>query len=305
MKGFALFLGCNIPYRLTAYENASRAVLGVFDIKLNDIEAFNCCGYPLRNIDFKAFVLLSARNLALAAQKGVDVVVLCQCCFGALKKAQHLLDQDGGLRRDVNVLLGKEGLNYEGGIEVKHLLQVFFHDLGTKVIKGQIRHGLKGLKVAVHYGCHVLRPSAIVCFDDPVSPTIFEELVGVTGAECVTWQRRLDCCGAPLRGVNDKISHALAKRKLDDAHAAGGDCLCVACPYCQIQFDTIQKEVRRSTKGRRDHIFPIILYPQLLGLSLGLKAEALGLDGGGLPTGGLIDRLSSGRKVNKVRREVG
>ena len=70
MMKFALFLGCNIPARLTQYEASARAVLGKLGVGLVDIKAFNCCGYPVRNFDFNAFVLSSARNLALAKKEG-------------------------------------------------------------------------------------------------------------------------------------------------------------------------------------------------------------------------------------------
>ena len=50
---FALFLGCNIPARLTLYESSARAVLGRLDVGLVDIKELNCCGYPVRNLDFR------------------------------------------------------------------------------------------------------------------------------------------------------------------------------------------------------------------------------------------------------------
>ena len=52
---FAFFIGCNIPARLEQFEFSSRAVLGKLGVELVDIREFNCCGYPLRNIDLKAF----------------------------------------------------------------------------------------------------------------------------------------------------------------------------------------------------------------------------------------------------------
>ncbi|NVM26365.1 MAG: disulfide reductase, partial [Desulfobacterales bacterium] len=56
---------------------------------------------------------------------------------------------------------------------------------------------------------------------------------------------------------------------------AGADYLCVGCPYCHIQFDTVQRMIHRE-RGR-NHLLPPILYPQLLGLSLGIDREILGL----------------------------
>ncbi len=294
MKQYALFLGCTIPARLLHYESAARAVLDRLDVRAIEIKEFNCCGYPLRNINFEAFVLLSARNLALAERAGLDIMALCQCCFGTLKKADLLLKEHESLRTEMNAILAKEGLHYEGGVEVRHLLQVLYHEVGIKAIKRHIARPFAGLSIAAHYGCHVLRPSPVVQFDDPVSPTLFDELVKATGAESVFWQRRLECCGAPLRGVNDELSMALTKKKLDDGRGAGADYLCVACPYCQIQFDTVQGGM--SAKGGQNHRLPTLLYPQLLGLCMGIDKGVLGLEANQVPLQGIEGFLAEGRK---------
>ena len=295
MKQFALFLGCTIPARLQQYESAARAVLNRLGVGTVDIRAFNCCGYPLRNINFEAFILLSARNLALAERKGLNIMALCQCCFGTLQKAHHLLTEHNSLRKEMNAVLEKEGLHYEGGVEVRHLLQVLYHEVGIKALKRHIARPFAGLRIAAHYGCHVLRPSPIVQFDDPVSPTLFDELVGVTGAVSVPWQRRLECCGAPLRGVNDELSTALTRKKLADGKGAGAAYLCVACPYCQIQFDTVQGGMS-AKEGVKNHHLPSLLYPQLLGLCMGVDKRALGLEANQVPVTGIEGFFARGRK---------
>ena len=69
---YALFLGCQIPARVNQYDVSARAVLGKLGVGLVDIRQFNCCGYPVRNINEKAFLLSSARNLALAEKEGLE-----------------------------------------------------------------------------------------------------------------------------------------------------------------------------------------------------------------------------------------
>ena len=83
---FALFLGCNIPARLNQYESSARAVLKKVDVDLVDIKQFNCCGYPVRNFDHKAYVLASARNLALAARENLDIISLVNAATAVLKR---------------------------------------------------------------------------------------------------------------------------------------------------------------------------------------------------------------------------
>jgi len=264
---YALFLGCTTPARLKAYESSSRAVLGKLDVTLVDIDEFKCCGYPLRNIDFKAFVLSSARNLALAKKEGLEVMALCKCGYGTLKKAAHLMKENSSLREEINAILAEEGLQYEAGIDIMHLLTVLYKEVGLEAIKEKITRPYENLKVATHYGCHALRPSQVTQFDDPVAPTLFDELVNITGAKSIEWSTKLECCGGPLLGVNDELSFVFRDKKLLDAKKAGADYLTTGCPFCQIQFDTVQ-----------NHHIPSILYSQLLGLCLGLDKQALGLD---------------------------
>jgi heterodisulfide reductase subunit B len=272
---YALFLGCTIPRRLQQYDLSARAVLDKFDVDVVDIREFNCCGYPIRNSDFKTFVLFSARNLALAEKQSLDVMTLCKCCFGSLKKVNHLMKQDTSLRDEINFFLAKEDLEYKGTIEVTHFLSVLHKEVGLKTLKEKVTRPFKDLKIATHYGCHALRPSDIMQFDNAVAPVLFDQLVETTGAKSIDWPLKLECCGAPLLGVNDELSMDLTEKKLVNGKESGADYLCVGCPWCQVQFDTVQEMMtsQRST----NHRLPSILYPQLLGLAMGIDGDTLGI----------------------------
>ena len=179
------------------------------------------------------------------------------------------------LRKEMNTILRKEGLRYEGEIKIEHLLQVLYHEIRIERIKEKVEKTFRGLNIAAQYGCHILRPSQVVQFDDPVAPSIFDQLVEVTGAESIDYPMRLECCGAPLWGVNDELSMDLTLKKLTDGKQSGAAYLCAACPYCHLQFDTVQKMI--LSQRSMNHALPSILYPQLLGLSMGIGSEVLGL----------------------------
>ena len=276
MKTYALFLGCTIPARVQPYESATRAVLDKLGVRLVDCRDFACCGYPLRNVDQRAFLHSAARNLALANRLGLEMMVLCKCCFGSLKAAQHILRRDTAARSDVDRRLREQGLRLDVDIEVKHLLSVLYHDIGADTLKEKVTQPLTGRKISAHVGCHALRPSHITQFDDPVSPRIFDGLVEVTGAESIQWDTKLDCCGAPLLGVNDELSMALTRNKLNMASKAGADHLCTACPYCQLQFDTVRQRIMEGNVP--SDVVPPLLYPQLLGWSMGIGHKLLGIE---------------------------
>lgn len=273
---YTLFLGCQIPARVKQYEMAVRAVCKRIGIKLVDERQFNCCGYPMRNNDPKAFLLSAVRNLALSEGAGLDMLVLCKCCYGSLKKAEHLMKEQGEWQGEIRHMLMKEGLDYEGKIRIKHLLSMLYHDVGIDALKEKISRPFKGLKIATHYGCHALRPSNITEFDNPVTPTLFDDLVMITGAVSVDWNKKLECCGAPLMGINNALSMALMTKKVNDCKTAGAEYLCTACPYCQMQFDTVQ-QMMVNGEGRNGSIASI-LYPQLLGLCMGMDEKRLGID---------------------------
>jgi heterodisulfide reductase subunit B len=272
---YALFQGCNTPARVKQYADATMAVSRKLDIELVEIPEFNCCGYPARNTDFRAFVLSAAKNLAVAQKAGLDMLVMCKCCYGSLKKAEHILSHDQVLKGEINDFLAKENLKYQDGIEIKHLLSVLYHDVGLEQLKNRIKTAYSGMQIAVSYGCHALRPSSVTAFDDPVSPRIFDELVEITGAFSVDWSRKLDCCGAPLTGINDQLAMEMAQKKIDSAREAGAHYICTACPYTQLQFDKVQTYWSAGTNNVE--MLAPILYPQLLGLSMGIDEQTLGL----------------------------
>lgn len=296
---FAFFLGCQIPARVIQYETSARAILNRLNVELVDIKDFNCCGYPLRNYEFKAFILSSARNLALAEKRDLNILTLCKCCYGSLKKAAYILKEKPSLREEINKILKKEALNYEGRVEIKHLLKVLQHDIGIEKIKERMIKSYHGLRIATHYGCHVLRPSQVVEFDDPIKPSLFDQLVEITGAESIDWQTKLDCCGAPIFGINDELSMDLTIRKLKNAKESGADYVCVACPYCQMQFDQVQKMI--ISNRNVNHPIPSILYTQLLGLTLGIDSKALGLELNLIPLESIKIKLYDiGKEVKEV-----
>ena len=289
MLEYALFLGCNVQARLPQHEYATKLVFNKLGVRLYNVKQFNCCGYPLKNVSFKGSLLLSVRNLALAEQQSVDMMTLCGCGFGTLKGANQLFREDASLLEEMNVHLRKEDLEYRGTVEVKHFSQVLYEEIGLKKIKENLVKKFSGLKIATHYGCHTIRPSKVVQFDDPFEPSIFDQLVEVTGAKSVPWEMKLDCCGAPLWGSNNVLSMELTGKKLDNAKAEGANYLCSACSYCQLQFDRVQEMM--LAKGRVEQPVSTIFYTQLLGLCLDIEGEELGLDMNHLSVGGLRDFL--------------
>lgn len=272
---YAFFQGCNIPIRIQQYAQATEVVLEKFGVELQVIPDFNCCGYPMRNVDEKSYILPSVRNLALAEKAGLDIMVICNCCFQSLKKAANVLAKNPSLATEINAILEKEGLKYTAKTAVKHYLTVLHTDIGINAIKEKLVYRFKGLNTAVIHGCHLLRPREITSFDNSFVPMITEELMQVAGATSLDWQGRLECCGAALAGFNDELSIQLLDEKITGAKAAGAEYITPICSYCHLQFDTAQLNMLSDQPGKQP--FPVLLYPQLLGLCLGIDATTLGI----------------------------
>jgi heterodisulfide reductase subunit B len=271
---YCFFAGCKIPYYLPQYGNSTLALLNRFGVELLDLE-FNCCGYPVRDIDFQSFLLAGARNLALAEQKSTDIITPCKCCFGSLKFVEHYLKHHAAIKDQINAMLRAEGLQWRGRVNVRHLLTVLHRDVGVDALRAAVVNPLEGLKVAVHTGCHALRPGNVTQFDNPLVPGIFNDLVTLTGAESVFWSMSTECCGNPQWDKNQKLALKQMQRKLLNAKQAGADFVCTACTYCQMQFE--QKQSSKLVANNGDPILPTVLISQLIGLSVGLEDEEIGI----------------------------
>jgi len=270
---YLIFLGCVIPYRISSYEISARKVLNKVGVELVEMPEFNCCGFPLDPINHDMMLTLAARNLCLAEQQNLNIMTLCNGCFGILNHVNKELNEERKIREKVNGYLKEIGMEFKGTTTVKHLIHVLAEDIGLEKIKEAIRKPLNPLRVAQHIGCHVVRPAKYVGFDDPENPTVLKNLIRVTGAECLSYMDETECCGAPIIGVNDKIPLQLAREKLDHVRAVGAQALITVCPFCHMMYDLNQPRIERVFNEKFG--IPVLHYPQLLGLAMGFSPDEL------------------------------
>ena len=284
---FAIFRCCPTSVLLKQYETSTDAVMAALGVGLVDIKEFNCCGHPLKNYDYKAYLLASVRNLCIAEKYNLNIMTVCNCCYGNLKNADHIMREDASIREEISSILNREGLRYNGGIKIRHVLDFLYNDVGLDQIRQKQVKTLNKPKIAVHYGCHILRPREIAEFDNPEEPSKFDQLVEATGAQSMDWNAKVKCCGASVFGVNDNLAMDMTEMKVNDALKSGAEFLCVSCVYCQLQFDRVQKMLVDKRKNIKP--LPSILYTQLLGLCLGVDTETLGINQNQLSISGILD----------------
>lgn len=270
---YAFFLGCTIPYREVSYEISARKTLQRLGVELVEMPDANCCGLPIDPANHEMMLALSARNICLAEQQGLNIVTLCTGCATTLRKTNKLLKTDKAMRNEINEWLKHVGLEFKGTIEIKHIVQVLKEDVGYERIKSAVQRPLTSLKVAQHAGCHLLRPVKTMGWDDPEEPQTLKDLIELTGAKCLDYLDEAECCGYTVIAVDEKVALELAREKLKHIKSVGAQALITVCPSCHLMFDVNQARIERVFN--ESYRIPVLHYTQLLGLAMGFSPEEL------------------------------
>jgi len=272
---YDLFLGCVIPARLPFLEASSRKIFEKLGIELKDVDGFSCCPDPtgIELIDHKTWLALGARNLSLCNNNG-GVISFCSGCVETLKGINHTINKDEGAKEEVNKILKKVGKKYDGKTEVKHFAEVLYENLDK--VKENIVKPLYGFKVAVHYGCHYLRPSEVINWDDPFEPTTIDAIVKALGAESVEYDQKMECCGNPVEKADKDLSLLMIDNKLKAIENSLANCVAVVCPACYQQYEFNQRELNK--KNESNYQFPVFYLSELVALAFGFKPEELGFN---------------------------
>jgi len=274
-KRFAFFPGCLIPARHPAMEAAIRATLTNLGVEIADLDGASCCPDPIyfKSKDKLNWLSVAARNLTLAEEQGLDIFTNCSGCTATLSETRHLLE-DEELKGKVNTRLQRIGRHYDGTTRVKHVAALLRDEIGYEAIKKSVKRPLTGLKVAIHYGCHLLKPSRIMQVDDPNNPEVLEKLVEALGATPVRHSNWYLCCGKACQEEN--VPMDMMHDLLGAVHKEEAELLCLICPTCFGQFDHGQAKVAK--RFEEDFHTPAIYYLQLLAFAQGVPYDELGLE---------------------------
>ncbi len=278
MREFAVFWGCTIPARFPMIEKATRLVLDELGATVHELAGHTCCpeGTLVKASDERAFYTAAARNLAIVEGAHLDVVTPCNGCYSTFREAASHLQSDWRERRRINERLETEGLRYDGDLAITHFAEWLSDTVGAGTIRAKATRPLWGMRIAVHYGCHLLRPQPAVSWDDPLHPTKVEEIVAALGARVIDYPSKMQCCGGALDRVGERdASLAFARRKLNDLMREEVDALVVVCPSCFQQFDLNQAALQRANEGV--HV-PVLYLAELIALAMGHSPEEIGLD---------------------------
>lgn len=273
---YVYYPGCSLEGSAKEYDMATRAVLDALGVELEEID-WNCCGATAASsVDHLLSQVLPARNLALAEEKCADILAPCSECYmkswsisDAMKDSPKVMDK-------VNEALKEGGLEYHGSIDVKHIVEVLFKDLGIPQLKEAVTTPLTGLKTVAYYGCLIVRPPRKNAYDSHENPTAMDEIIKAAGADVVDWNSKVHCCGGPVMLPNEELFMKMTRDILQDAKDAGADCIVTACPLCHLALDAKQKAISKAYQ--ETYGIPVLYLTQLVGLGLGIDKKDLGLD---------------------------
>jgi heterodisulfide reductase subunit B len=229
-------------------------------------------------------------------------MTVCNGCLTSLLKATEYLTDPKNTAK-VNRVLSKVGKKYTGvvsstegkrkifePVKVRHVVDILYRDVGLEKIKKRVTRPMGNIRVAVHYGCHYLRPTGNTTIDDPHNPVMIDAIVNAIGAESVEYENKLDCCGAGggVRSHVIELANALTQDKCQHIYATGADCIVTGCPFCLLQFDSAQRNF--ST-----HETPVIHVTQFLALAMGLDPISLCFD---------VHKVSVHPLLRKIKRGI-
>jgi heterodisulfide reductase subunit B len=273
---YGLFLGCNMPAHRPDVEKAIRMSMPALGVEMVDLEGYVCCPAfgTFASCDQIGHMAVAGWNLSIAEGKGVDLMVECGSCYSSLRSAREHMLHDSEAKSEVDRVLAVAEKEYEGRANVRHILDVLYHDVGLDEIQESLKTGLEGLHVVVQYPCHTLFPSEVVGFDHPPArPHILGDLVEALGATVDHYSCEYLCCGGAggFHRGSAREAREFSRRKFDAIREeTQADLIVVSCVTCLMYMDRVQREL---SEDGNEYSIPVVDYNQLLALCQGFDAR--------------------------------
>jgi len=273
---YAYYPGCSLQHGNHAYGVSTEAVAKALNIKLVEVDDWNCCGATeYFSVNRLPAYSLVARNLARAANDGAEeMVVPCSACFLNLYKTDKNMKRFPDLEKKVNAALEAGNLHYKPGtIKVRHLLEMVINDVGLDALQAHVKRPLYGLNIAPYYGCLIARPDTQ--FDSTEQPTMMDKMVESLGAvSTADFSMKTYCCGGHMTQISEVTALEMIHKIIKNAAESGADAIVTICPMCQLNLDAYQDAANKYFNT--NYKVPVLFFTQVIGLALGLSPNQLG-----------------------------
>ena len=275
-RQLSYYPGCTLKTRASNFEDSAIAAMAALGIDLVELPRWNCCGtvFSLAEDDLVHHVA-PVRNLIRAREQGSDrLVTLCSFCYNTLKRADLLTASRPDSLETLNLFMDDEP-DYDGHLEVMHLLQVLRDDLGWEAVAGNVKRPLDGFKLAAYYGCTLTRP-AEAAIDSVENPTVIDDLLRAIGATPVDFPFATECCGS-FEIVSDPESVSQRTREIVEmAVRQEAEAIVVSCPLCCHNLGERQAVLAETQSDFQT--LPIVYFSQMLALALGVDPAVCRFD---------------------------
>lgn len=148
------FPGCSLA--TTAKENNAslKAFPNHYDIRLTEIDDWNCCGSSsTHSVHSDLALSLASRNL-FPAPPDKPVLIACPGCFLRLGHAKMELDGSAARQKEYETEFKRP---YHQNFQLLHFFELLVTMADSGLFK-DLRGRLNGLKIAPYYGCMLARP---------------------------------------------------------------------------------------------------------------------------------------------------
>ena len=275
MLSYAYFPGCSMSTTGTTYRLSIEYVCRKIGLELREIPDWNCCGATSAHSKGKWLGLaLPARSLGLAEKRlpGMDICVPCASCYSRLLTASKALRESEETRKKIAEITGME---VKGSARILTLMDVLSTPEALAACRSAIVRDLSGLRAACYYGCLTSRPRDVTGAENIESPMVMDELVSLTGAECVDWDFKTECCGGSHQVDAPSAARPLVERIFRNAKANGAQAIITACPLCNLNLDMREEEINRVLGTAYD--IPVYQFTEILAMAMGASAKEVGI----------------------------
>lgn len=275
-----LYPGCALDGLGKGYFESLKLVVQDLGLSFDVLDDYNCCGaLEVKNVNTMAGLLLPARNLALAREKGANAVMsACPGCHYSLSRAHYYMSKFEGVRQKVNSYLEKMGVRpYDLNLMTIHAVEYIYNSVGVEAVKTRVKRPLNGLKVAPYYGCLYARPKQYILTgylrlkDDPERPFFMDKLLEALGAEVVPFEAKTMCCGGPHVYSDIEVALHLEARILKEARRNGAELLVTDCPLGHVAIESNMNKI--TAKYGEDLRIPLVYFTQLMAFAFGHSPE--------------------------------
>ena len=279
--------GCSLSGTAKEFDISVKKMCSLLDIKLQEIEDWNCCGATSAHAtNHKLALLLPARNQALADAQGLTCVLApCAACQNRQVTTRLALMDSAELREEVRSITGIEPTCSAEFIGVTQLLEA----MDPEEIKKRVTKPLTGLNLACYYGCLLVRPMEAMGFDDTENPLKMEAIMSALGASPVEWAFKVECCGAGLTLAQQPLVEELTHKIAKNAAINGAEAFVVACPLCHSNLDMRQESMRKRYGDVKP--MPVYYISELVAIACGANPSEVAVGKHFVPALDLVSKL--------------